>query len=262
MKLPIYQLDAFTDTLFAGNPAAVVPLESWLDDELMQKIAEENNLAETAFYVPIEAGFHIRWFTPVMEVNLCGHATLATAYVIFQIQGYEPSKILFDSKSGLLKVTKKDNWLTLDFPTDTFQIAVAPPALAESMRSLDNFEIFKGKDDYMMVVENEALVRDLEPDIFVLSTVPTRGIIVTAPGDEVDFVSRFFAPQSGVDEDPVTGSAHTLLTPYWAEQLNKTTMTAKQLSARGGYLRCELAGDRTLISGQVRHYMTGEILVE
>ncbi len=261
MKLSLYQLDTFTDTLFAGNPAAVVPLESWLDDGLMQKIACENNLSETAFYIPTENGYHIRWFTPTVEVDLCGHATLATAYVIFNIQGVESPEITFDSRSGLLKVTRQDDWLTLDFPTDTYQVAVPPPALSESMRALETFELFKGRDDYMIVLASESEVRTLEPDFFVLSSVPTRGIIVTAPGDEVDFVSRFFAPQSGIDEDPVTGSAHTLLTPYWAERLDKTTMTARQLSARGGYLRCELVGDRTLISGQARHYLTGEITV-
>lgn len=262
MKLRLYQLDAFADKLFAGNPAAVVPLEEWISDELMQQIACENNLAETAFYVPIETGFHIRWFTPVMEVDLCGHATLATAYVIFSIENYAETEISFYSRSGILKVTRQDDWLTLDFPADTYQVAVAPPALSESMKSLESFDVYKGKSDYMVVLEKEEQVKELKPDIFILSTVPTRGIIVTAPGDEVDFVSRFFAPQSGIDEDPVTGSAHTTLIPFWAEKLGKKTMTAKQLSARGGYLGCKLVGDRTLISGQVKLYLTGEISVE
>ena len=262
MKLRLYQLDAFTNKLFAGNPAAVVPLEAWISDELMQQIAAENNLAETAFYVPTEQGFHIRWFTPTLEVDLCGHATLATAHVIFSIENYAESEISFESKSGPLKVTRQDDWLTLDFPADTYQVAVAPPALSESLKSLASFDVYKGKSDYLVVVENEEQVRNLKPDIFILSTVPTRGIMVTAPGDEVDFVSRFFAPQSGIDEDPVTGSAHTTLIPFWAEKLGKKTMTAKQLSARGGYLRCELADDRTLISGQAKLYLTGEISVE
>ncbi len=262
MKLRLFQLDAFTDKLFAGNPAAVVPLEEWIPDELMQKIACENNLAETAFYVPTEQGFHIRWFTPTLEVDLCGHATLAAAYVIFSIEQYDQSEISFESKSGILKVTRQEEWLTLDFPVDVYQVAVAPPALSESMKSVESFDVYKGKSDYMVVLENEEQVRELKPDIFILSTVPTRGIIITAPGDEVDFVSRFFAPQSGIDEDPVTGSAHTTLIPFWAEKLGKKTMTAKQLSARGGYLRCEFADDRTLISGQVKLYLTGEISVE
>lgn len=262
MKLSLYQLDAFTDRLFAGNPAAVVPLETWLPDELMQKIACENNLAETAFYVPTETGYHIRWFTPTLEVDLCGHATLATAYVIFFIQDNPLAELSFESKSGILKVTRDGDWLRLDFPADRYQVAVAPPALHESMGALEPFEVFKGKSDYMVVVDNETQLREMNPDILILSTIPARGIIVTAPGDEVDFVSRFFAPQSGIDEDPVTGSAHTTLIPYWADRLNKNVMTARQVSPRGGYLRCELAGDRTLISGQVRLYLTGEILTE
>lgn len=262
MKLSLYQLDAFTDTLFAGNPAAVVPLDAWISDDLMQKIAGENNLAETAFYVPTESGYHIRWFTPTVEVDLCGHATLATAYVLFFIKDHPHAEISFESKSGVLKVTRQDDWLTLDFPVDTYQVAVAPPALQESMRAVESFDVYKGKSDYMVVLDNETQIRDLEPDLFILSTVPTRGIIVTAKGDEVDFVSRFFGPQSGIDEDPVTGSAHTTLIPYWAGRLKKKVMTARQLSARGGYLRCELVGDRTLISGQVRLYMTGEIAID
>lgn len=262
MKLSLYQLDTFTDTLFAGNPAAVVPLDTWVSDEVMQHIAAENNLAETAFYVPAEAGYHIRWFTPTVEVDLCGHATLATAYVLFFIKNHPHTEISFESKSGPLKVTRQGDWLTLDFPVDTYQVAVAPPALQESMRAVDSFDVYKGKSDYMVVLDNETQVRELVPDFFTLSTIPTRGIIVTAPGDEVDFVSRFLAPQSGVNEDPVTGSAHTTLIPYWAERLKKKVLTARQVSARGGYLRCELAGDRTLIGGQVRLYMTGEISLD
>lgn len=262
MKLSLYQLDAFTDTLFSGNPAAVVPLESWLSDELMQKIAQENNLAETAFYVPIEGGFHIRWFTPTVEVDLCGHATLATAAVIYTIQNYDQPEIHFESRSGVLKVTRQDKVITLDFPCDTFHPTVAPPALHESLRSVEPFEVFKGKTDFMVVLDNETQLRELEPDIIILSTLPARGTIITAPGDEVDFVSRFFAPQSGVAEDPVTGSAHTTLIPFWAERLGKKVMTARQLSARGGSLQCELREDRVLIGGGVTLYLTGEISIE
>jgi PhzF family phenazine biosynthesis protein len=259
MKLPIYQLDAFTDTLFAGNPAAVVPLDAWLPDEIMQKIASENNLAETAFYVTTTTGYHIRWFTPAVEVDLCGHATLAAAYVIFYIMGHPAPEITFESRSGKLTVSRDSEWLTLDFPVDHYQVAVAPPALHESLRALEPFTVYKGKTDYMVVVNNETQIREMQPDILILSTIPARGIIITAPGEDVDFVSRFFAPQSGIDEDPVTGSAHTTLIPYWADRLGKNTLTARQLSPRGGYLRCELKGGRTRIGGQVKLYMTGEI---
>ncbi|KQS31222.1 PhzF family phenazine biosynthesis protein [Dyadobacter sp. Leaf189] len=262
MRLPIYQIDAFTDKLFGGNPAAVVPLEQWLPDETMLNIAAENNLAETAFYIPTENGFHIRWFTPSVEVDLCGHATLATAYVIFNIQNYEGYTISFQSRSGELRVDCKEDWLTLNFPADQYHVAVPPPALAESLNTTHLLEVYKGKTDYMVVVESEDIVRNLDFDIIILSTIPARGIIVTAPGEDVDFVSRFFAPQSGIDEDPVTGSAHTTLIPYWAEKLEKNKLVAKQLSKRGGYLKCELDGDRVYIGGQAKLYLKGEILVD
>lgn len=262
MTLPIYQVDAFTDRLFSGNPAAVVPLESWISDEAMLNIAAENNLAETAFYVPISNGFHIRWFTPKVEVELCGHATLATAYVLFKILNYDQETIRFESRSGELIVALKGEWLTLNFPVDQYHVAVPPPALVESLNSTTMLEVYKGKTDYLVVLDSEAEVRNLEYDIIVLSTIPARGIIVTAPGDDVDFVSRFFAPQSGIDEDPVTGSAHTTLIPYWAEKLSKTVLTAKQLSSRGGYLQCELDGDRVHIGGLARLYLKGEIETE
>lgn len=273
----IYQLDAFTDRLFSGNPAAVVPLTDWLTDEQMQQIAAENNLAETAFYVKTagEAHYHIRWFTPTFEVDLCGHATLATAYVVFFLENKgagadSADQIFFDSRSGLLKVCRGENgWLTLDFPADVVQKAtLQPPALLASMGEKP-VAIFKGKTDYMLVYETSAQVESLQPDFREMSTVPARGVIATAPGnqnadDAVDFVSRFFGPQTGIDEDPVTGSAHTTLVPYWAEKLGKTELTARQLSKRGGYLRCKLNDDginpaRIDISGQVQLYLTGEI---
>jgi PhzF family phenazine biosynthesis protein len=262
MQLPIFQIDAFTDRLFSGNPAAVVPLDNWLSDEVMLNIAAENNLAETAFYIPVGDDFHIRWFTPTMEVDLCGHATLAAAYVIFKLLNYTGDTIRFASRSGDLIVQSKGEWLTLDFPVDPYHVAVPPPALVESLNATVMLEVHKGKTDYLVVLESEEEVRNLEYDIIVLSTIPARGIIITAPGDEVDFVSRFFAPQSGIDEDPVTGSAHTTLIPYWAEKLSKTTLTAKQLSKRGGYLKCELDGERVKIGGQARLYLKGEIEVE
>lgn len=261
MKLPIYHVDAFTDKLFCGNPAAVVPLNEWLSDETMLHIAAENNLAETAFYVKNDAGFDLRWFTPTVEVELCGHATLAAAYVIFNIQHEEKEQISFFTRSGELTVTRVDGWLTLNFPIDQYQIAVPPPALVESITN-NLAEVYKGKTDYLVVLDSEEHVKNLDFDIIILSTIPARGIIVTAAGNDVDFVSRFFAPQSGIDEDPVTGSAHTTLIPYWAEKLSKNVLTAKQLSKRGGYLKCELAGDRVNITGQARLYLQGEIEID
>jgi PhzF family phenazine biosynthesis protein len=263
----LYQLDAFTDQLYAGNPAAVVPLTEWLSGEQMQQIAAENNLAETAFYVKTkdDAHYHIRWFTPTVEVDLCGHATLATGYVVFYLEEKpDAEEIFFESRSGSLKVCKGQNgWLTLDFPADVVHRAnLQPPALLSSLGEKP-LEVYKGKTDYLLVYESQAQIEALEPDFREMSTVPARGIIVTAPGDSdsgADFVSRFFGPQSGIDEDPVTGSAHTTLVPYWAEKLEKTELAARQLSKRGGYLRCKLNDDRVDISGQVKLYLTGEIV--
>lgn len=272
----IYQLDAFTDRLFAGNPAAVVPLTDWLPDEQMQQIAAENNLAETAFYVKTdgENTYHIRWFTPMLEVDLCGHATLAAGYVVFFLESASETstdQIFFDSRSGVLKVCRSDDdWLTLDFPVDKVQKAnLQPPALVASIGDKP-LAVFKGKTDYLLVYETQAQIEALSPDFREMSTVPARGVIVTAPGNPdaeqgpVDFVSRFFGPQVGIDEDPVTGSAHTTLIPYWAEKLGKTELTARQLSKRGGYIRCKLNDNgtdpgRVDISGQVQLYMTGDI---
>ncbi|WP_028522964.1 PhzF family phenazine biosynthesis protein [Runella limosa] len=260
MQLSLYQLDAFTDKVFGGNPAAVVPLTSWLPDETMQAVAAENNLAETAFYVPTEAGFHIRWFTPTVEVDLCGHATLATAYVLFSLENYAHDEINFDSRSGILNVRKEGDWLVLNFPADSIhKQLLSPPALLEALGDISPVEILRGKTDFMAVLESEEQVRTLQPDIIVLSTLPARGVIMTAPGDSVDFVSRFFAPQSGIAEDPVTGSAHTTLAPYWAAKLGKTEMEALQVSARGGVLKIKLIGDRVEIAGQVKLYLRGTI---
>ena len=260
MQLSLYQLDAFSNKVFGGNPAAVVPLTSWLPDETMQAIAAENNLAETAFYVPTEAGFHIRWFTPTVEVNLCGHATLASAYVLFFLENYAHDQINFDSRSGLLNVRKEGDWLVLNFPADQLhKQLLSPPALLEALGEVTPVEILRGKTDFMAVLETEEQVRTLQPDIIVLSTLPARGVIITAPGDSVDFVSRFFAPQSGIAEDPVTGSAHTTLVPYWAQKLGKTEMEALQVSARGGVLKTKLIGDRVEIAGQVKLYLRGSI---
>lgn len=260
MNLKIYQLDAFTDTVFSGNPAAVVPLQAWLSDELMQKIAAENNLAETAFYIPEGDKFHIRWFTPTIEVDLCGHATLATAYTIFQYENYQKSLIEFNSRSGILTVEKQGNLLELDFPVDNLQTAETPQAFIDGLGVIPK-ETFRGNSDYLLILENEEAVKALKPDFRKIVEVACRGVIVTAKGNEVDFVSRFFCPQAGVNEDPVTGSAHTTLTPYWAKILNKNTLSARQISARGGNLTCQLIGNRVKIAGKVAPYLIGEITI-
>ena len=258
MQLKIYQLDAFTNQVFGGNPAAVIPLTEWLSDDLMQKIALENNLAETAFYVLEGDKYHIRWFTPTVEVDLCGHATLATSYQIFHYENYPKSIIEFTSRSGILKVEKQGDLLELDFPMDKIIPAETPQALIDSLSATPK-KTFKGLTDYMLIFDNEAQIKAFEPDFRKMLTVDCRGVIVTAKGDEVDFVSRFFGPNSGVDEDPVTGSAHTTLTPYWAKVLDKTTLSAKQISSRGGDLQCTLVDDRVKIAGKVAPYLIGEI---
>ena len=258
MQLKIYQLDAFTDKIFGGNPAAVIPLTKWLSDDIMQKIAEENNLAETAFYIPEGDKFHLRWFTPTVEVDLCGHATLATAYTIFHYENYSRSTIEFTSRSGILRVEKQGNFLELDFPIDKLIVTETPPALIEALGATPK-ETFKGLTDYMLIFDNEDQIKAFKPDFKKMSEIDCRGIIVTAKGDEVDFVSRFFGPNSGGDEDPVTGSAHTSLTPYWAKILGKNKFKARQISARGGELSCTLIGERVKISGQVTPYLMGEI---
>ena len=212
MKIPIYQVDAFTDALFSGNPAAVCPLESWLPEVKMQKIAMENNLSETAFFVKEGDAYGLRWFTPTVEVDLCGHATLATAHVLFNHHNYEGEEIRFNTKSGELRVKRSGDALLMNFPVDEMPETDPPDVLFDGL-GVRSDKVFRS-DDYMVVLENEYDVADLTPDFRLLSEVDARGIIVTAPGIDVDFVSRFFGPQSGVDEDPVTGSAHTRLTPY------------------------------------------------
>lgn len=257
----IFQVDAFTSELFGGNPAAVVPLESWLTDEMMQLIARENNLSETAFFVPSDKPdtYHIRWFTPTTEVQLCGHATLASAHVVFNLLKTNVSeKISFQSRSGWLHVQRDNDWLTLDFPSDLLQPIEMPAALHEGFNILPNM-VLLGREDYLCIYDSQADVLALQPDFRTLSTVPARGFICTAPGEQSDFVSRCFYPAYGIDEDPVTGSAHTTLTPYWAGILGKTTLSAIQVSERLGFLLCTLAGDRVLISGQAVLYMEGKI---
>ena len=258
MKFQIFQTDAFASSLFKGNPAAVVPLIEWLSDETMQQIAMENNLSETAFFIPEGDHFHIRWFTPKTEVNLCGHATLATAHVLFNELAFKGEQIKLESKSGLLKVTKSGDKLQLDFPADPVSLEDTNPEI-ETALGAGPIATYKGKTKHLLVFDNEETIRNMKPNFHLLKQTEARGIIVTAKGTTDDFVSRFFAPKVGIDEDPVTGSAHTLLVPFWANRLNKTEMTSLQLSARGGQLWCTLSGDRVLIAGKAVTYLKGEI---
>ncbi|HTN21625.1 MAG TPA: PhzF family phenazine biosynthesis protein [Pelobium sp.] len=260
-KLKIYQIDAFTDKVFGGNPAAVCVLEDWLPDTLMQSIATENNLAETAFLVKVNEQYHIRWFTPTVEVDLCGHATLASAHVLYEF-GFETApKIQFYShRSGELPVEKTEDLYTLDFPADSITEIELPVELSLSF-SKKPLKVYKGKTDYMLVFENEETIKALAMDFEKLAKADCRGVIVTAKGNSVDFVSRFFAPQSGINEDPVTGSAHTTLTPYWANRLNKTNLTAMQVSKRGGHLKVSNEKQRVKISGKAVTYLVGEIFL-
>ena len=257
MELTIYQIDAFTDKVFKGNPAAVCPLDSWLDDADLQAIAAENNLSETAFYVPHGQGFHLRWFTPKAEVDLCGHATLATAFVIFHLTGYADDTVKFETRSGELSVTKSGSLLVMDFPAQPATPCTCPQLLIEGLGKAP-VEVLSS-EDYMAVFERAEDVIALEPNFDTLSKLDLRGIIVTAKGEDVDFVSRFFAPRYGINEDPVTGSAHCALTPYWAARLNKTRLSARQVSKRGGYVSCELKANRVVLSGKAVKYMEGRI---
>lgn len=259
MNLPLYWIDAFTDRVFAGNPAAVVPLDVWLPDALMQRIAFENGLAETAFFVPVAPGrYHLRWFTPGAEVDLCGHATVATAFTLFTQLGFTGERLLFDSRSGPLPVTRLgDGRIELDFPVRPATPAAPPAAL---LRGLGATPVHYAQAQANLAVFNTAAeVRALRPDFAALATLEQYGTIVTAPGEDCDFVSRFFAPRVGVPEDPVTGSAHCVLAPYWAARLGRTRLHARQLSARRGELWCELSGDRVKIAGHAVLYLRGEI---
>jgi len=256
--MKIYQVDAFAENLFQGNPAAVCPLDAWLPDATMQQLAMENNLSETAFFVQQQDGsFHIRWFTPGVEVALCGHATLASAYVLFHELGYADTVIRFQSKSGELRVTRDEDIITLDFPANNPEPTEAPEGLMEGLR-ITSGEVYKAAWDYMVVLENQSAIEQLQPDFNTLAKVKARGVITTAKGDATDFVSRCFYPQSGINEDPVTGSAHTITTAYWSEVLNKTSLSARQLSARGGNLLCEIKDGRVRMSGKGKLYMKGE----
>lgn len=258
MKIPIYQVDAFTDHVFGGNPAAVCPLEKWIDPDLMQKIAQENNLSETAFFVQNGYVFEIRWFTPKVEINLAGHPTLAAAWVIFNMLNYNNNEIIFQSHlSGKLTVTKKDDLLTLDFPSNAAKPIATPENLINGLGK-EPLKVLQSRD-LLVVFNNQTEIENLSPNFGLLEKIETFGIIVTAPGDNCDFVSRFFAPRAGINEDPVTGSAHTILIPYWAETLNKKKLSAIQLSERIGKLQCEYLGERVKIAGKGKLFMKGEI---
>lgn len=257
MKLPIYQVDAFAKKAFEGNPAAICPLDTWLPDDVLLSIAEENNLSETAFYIPTDKGFHIRWFTPTTEVDLCGHATLAAAFVIFSEFNYKQDQIIFESKSGPLTVARDKTLLVMDFPAQAPVICELPSEIKQAF-SAKPIEVLKS-EDYIIVVDNENDVLTAKPNLSLLNNIDLRGVIITARSNSYDFVSRFFAPKFGINEDPVTGSAHTQLVPYWAKLLNKNNLHAKQLSGRGGELFCENLGNRVTISGYAVKYLQGEI---
>lgn len=262
MKINLYQVDAFTDTIFGGNPACVVPLDEWLPDELLLKIAKENAVAETAFFIPAGDAFELRWFTPEFEMDLCGHATLATAHVLKQHLSLEGDNIIFHSQSGELQVTIANELYTLDFPS-RIPAPSALPAIIQASLSIQPIETWLSRD-YMLVYENEKTVREIQINRQTLDQVnlDPGGIIITAKGEQCDFVSRFFTPQASIFEDPVTGSAHCTLIPYWSGKLDKTKMTAHQLSERMGKLYCEDKGDRVLIAGHARTYLMETLWTE
>ena len=258
MKIPYYQIDVFTDRLFRGNPAGVCLLPSgWLGDEAMQNIAFENNQSETAFVVEQGDSYGLRWFTPTLEMDLCGHATVAPAHVLFTEYGLKTERIVFETRSGAVSVAREAERLVLDFPSRP-AAACAGPGEVEGVLGKKPLEVLRSRD-YLMVFQDEADVRDMQPDFRLMEKWDCLGVIVTAPGKEADFVSRFFAPGAGVNEDPVTGSAHSTLIPYWAERLRKKDLHALQLSARGGELFCRDEGDRVKIGGRAVTYMRGEI---
>lgn len=259
VDLSIFQIDAFTDSVFGGNPAAVCPLDAWLADGVMQAIAAENNLAETAFFVANDNGYDLRWFTPTLEVELCGHATLASAFLIFERFAPKAEILRFQTHSGELTVARQDGMLFLDFPSYPGTVVDCPVALTRGLGKVPQ-AVIEGPN-YMAVFETEADIAALVPNMEVLATLHPRGVIATAPGETADFVSRFFGPSFGVPEDPVTGSAHCMLTPYWARRLGKTRLDARQISARGGVLVCEHRGDRVGIGGQAVLYLEGKITV-
>jgi predicted PhzF superfamily epimerase YddE/YHI9 len=257
MELSIFQVDAFSSKVFGGNPAAICPLESWLPDATLQSIALENNLSETAYFVPTAGSYHLRWFTPAIEMDLCGHATLASAYVLFHELGYPHDTVSFDTKSGELKVKRSADLLAMDFPSRPPGPVSVHPGLAAAIGGKP-IEILASRD-YFLVYETEEEVLALQPDMHALLAMDKPTFIATARGKNCDFVSRFFAPKLGVPEDPVTGSAHCTLIPYWAGKLAKTSLHARQVSPRGGELFCQLAGNRVEIAGHAALYLKGQI---
>jgi PhzF family phenazine biosynthesis protein len=264
VEIPIFQVDAFSGDVFSGNPAAICPLDNWLPDETLQAIAAENNLAETAYFVRNGGGFQLRWFTPTCEVDLCGHATLASAYVLFR-ELKEPGEVVrFDTKSGELQVRRNGDLLAMNFPSRPPQPVEPHPKLAAGMggapTDVTPIEILAARD-YLVRYESEADVRRLAPDMEALANLDRFAVIATAPGVDCDFVSRFFAPAQGIPEDPATGSSHCTLVPYWAKQLGKTNLHARQISRRGGELMCELLGDRVEIAGRAALFLRGRIIV-
>ena len=257
MKLSIYQIDAFASKPFEGNPAAICPLEEWLPDDILQAIASENNLSETAYFVPGDNGFYIRWFTPTQEVKLCGHATLATAYVLFNELGCSGDVIKFDSKSGPLNVRRQGEWLEMDFPSQPPEPCDIPQGIANAFKHRPIACL--SAEDYLVVFEQEQEIAGAAPNLFELSQLDLRGVCISAPGEHYDIVTRFFAPRYGINEDPVTGSAYTQLVPYWAQRLGKTHIRARQISPRGGDVNCELKDDRVVIAGKAVKYLEGTI---
>ncbi|MEX0963488.1 MAG: PhzF family phenazine biosynthesis protein [Pseudohongiellaceae bacterium] len=260
MKINVYQVDAFASKAFEGNPAAICPLSEWPPDITMQAIAAENNLSETAFFVPNDDYYELRWFTPSLEVDLCGHATLAAAYVLFEELGYQAAEIRFSTKSGILCVARSNGLLRMDFPVQAPLPFELPTQLVEAFGGAP-VDCLKSTD-IIAVYSSEELVRTVVPDMALLEQLDCRGIIITAESKDYDFVARWFGPRTGIKEDPVTGSAFTQLVPYWANRLGKTSFKAKQVSPRGGEVLCELAGDRVLISGRAVLFMRGVIEIE
>ena len=261
MKLKIYQVDAFASKVFEGNPAAICPLEQWLDDEVLQKIAEENNLSETAFFVPSDGGIQLRWFTPLAEVDLCGHATLAAAHVLYQHLGFDQASIKFETKSGQLIVVKTDNGYSMNFPASMPILSTdIPIKLLEGLGNVKPKEVLAAFD-YIVVLNSEDEVKNISPYFSKWLNIDLRGVVVTAQANDVDFLSRCFFPKLRVNEDPVTGSAHCELMPYWADKLNKNQLTGRQISSRSGYVLCELDKDRVILTGDAVDYMVGEITI-
>ena len=260
--LDIYQIDAFTNSIFGGNPACVVPLPSWLPDEILLKITQENAVAETAFFVPKGDSFHLRWFTPEIEMDLCGHATLATAHCLKTILKYPSNDIVFETVSGNLSVAVKDGFYFLDFPS-RIPVPAALPELIEKSLNIPPKEVYRSRD-YVLVYDTEQEVKNINinREVFDQINLGTGGVIVTSKGTSCDFVSRFFTPQASILEDPVTGSAHCSLTPLWAKKLHKKELTAQQLSKRKGVLNCLDKNDRVIISGQARTYSIGKIWID